>query len=442
MNYREACSYILNIPKFTSKNQPGNMKRLLEALGQPQNRFPVIHVAGTNGKGSVCAFLASILKEDHKRVGLFTSPHLVEVRERFQIQGQPVSEEVFLEGFLAVRQAVEHLMSEAPGQQEEFFHPTFFEWLFAMSTVIFAREGVEFAVMETGLGGRLDATNVVEHPYLTVITSISLDHTEILGDTIEKIAREKAGIIKDNVPLVYDGREERAARVIEEEAEKHKTLCRALKNGMYEIFMNNHKNIDFSLDTGYYLYNDITVSSPAEYQAANASLAVMAAEVLYREYGIGTGTPDREMLLRGIRKTRWPGRMEEVLPDVFLDGGHNAAGIAEFTNTVEKFQDNRDITLLFSAVKEKDYEHMVKTLCDRIHFQTAVVTQVQGPRAVKAETLCEEFHKYTDRNVVCCPDIRKAFLQARQYQEDGMLFCVGSLYLVGELKELLKEEEQ
>lgn len=433
MNYQEACEYILNIPKFTSKNRPENIRRLLEQLGNPQERYAVIHVAGTNGKGSVCAFLSSILQEDGKRVGLFSSPHLVTINERFRIQGIPVEDKVFLEAFETVKEAAEQLLA----QDEEFCHPTFFEWLFAMGALLFAKEKVEYAIMETGLGGRLDATNAVDHPVLTVITSISLDHTEYLGDTVEQIAWEKAGILKKGIPVVFDGREERVRKVIEEEAAKQNARGYALLPGMYEIFMNTDKNIDFSLDTGYYLYNDIAVSSPADYQAINASLAVMAAEVLYKEHRICM-----ETLLSGIRKTRWPGRMEEILPDVFLDGGHNAAGIAEFTNTVEKFQNDREITLLFSAVKEKDYEHMIKTLCDKIHFKTAVVTEVKGPRAVEAEELAALFRKYSDRSVECYADTAEAFSRALACRGDGVLFCAGSLYLVGEVKGLLAADSQ
>lgn len=433
MNYQEACKYILNIPKFTSKNRPENIRKLLGQLGNPQEQYAVVHVAGTNGKGSVCAFLSSILREDGKRVGLFSSPHLVTINERFRIQGIPVNDEMFLEAFETVKEAAERLLA----QDEEFCHPTFFEWLFAMGALLFAREKVEYAIMETGLGGRLDATNAVDHPVLTVITSISLDHTEYLGDTVEKIAWEKAGILKKGVPVVFDGREERVRKVIEEEAAKQNARGYALLPGMYEIFMNTDKNIDFSLDTGYYLYNDIAVQSPADYQAINASLAVMAAEVLYKEHRICM-----ETLLSGIRKTRWPGRMEEVLPDVFLDGGHNAAGIAEFTNTVEKFQNDREITLLFSAVKEKDYEHMIKTLCDKIHFKTAVVTEVKGPRAVEAEELAALFERYSDRRVECYADNAEAFSRALECRGDGVLFCAGSLYLVGEVKRLLAADSQ
>jgi len=438
MDYQKACDYILGIPKFTSKNRPENIRMLLEALGSPDEQYKIIHVAGTNGKGSVCAFLSSILREEGKRTGLFTSPHLVDIRERFRVEGEPVSEALFLEAFREVKEAVDKLLSENEQRPEEdaFFHPTFFEWVYAMGTVIFRAEQVEYAVMETGLGGRLDATNSVKHPVLTILTSISLDHTEILGDTIEQIAWEKAGIIKDGVPVVCDGRSKEALRVIREEARKHGAELFSLEEDMYEIFINTHKNIDFSLNSVYDLYNDIRVNSPAEYQAVNASLAIMAAEVLFNGQALA-----KESVINGIENTRWPGRMEEVLPNVFLDGGHNAAGIAEFTHTAERFQKEYKISLLFSAVKEKDYERMIATLCDKIHFSSIYVTKVNTPRAAAAEELAELFRTYSDVEPVCCKDAEEGLVRALEEKGDGILFCAGSLYLIGELKELLMKKD-
>ena len=204
MTYEEAEAYINSVPKFTSKNKPENTLELIRRIGHPERKMKVIHVAGTNGKGSVCAFLSSMMTAGGKRCGLFTSPHLVKMNERFQINNIPVSDEIFLGAYDKVMKIVKEM------QEDGFYHPAYFELLFAIGMVIFEEEGVEYLVLETGLGGRLDATNIVEHPIVTVITSISLDHTEILGDTIEEIAGEKAGIIKLRVPVVYDGREKRA----------------------------------------------------------------------------------------------------------------------------------------------------------------------------------------------------------------------------------------
>ena len=190
MNYEEAVAYILDVPKFTKKNTLDNTRAVLERLGRPDRRMKLIHVAGTNGKGSVCAYLASILKAAGKKTGLFTSPHLAVINERFQMDQEMISDELFLEGFEAVMEAVHALLEERP---DTFSHPTFFELLFLMGMYLFDKYGMEYAVLETGLGGRFDATNVIEKPLVSVITSISLDHTEYLGDTHALIAGEKQG---------------------------------------------------------------------------------------------------------------------------------------------------------------------------------------------------------------------------------------------------------
>lgn len=191
--FQKAVEYLLSIPKFTKKNSLEHTKELLHILGNPQENMKILHVAGSNGKGSVCMFLDHILRAGGKETGLFTSPHLEDIRERFVINGEMCTKEEFLGAYGEVSEAVEII------KKKNFPHPTFFEFIFAMGMVLFSRAGVEYAVLETGLGGRLDATNSIEHPLITVITSISLEHTEILGDTIEQIAGEKAGILKPGV---------------------------------------------------------------------------------------------------------------------------------------------------------------------------------------------------------------------------------------------------
>ena len=219
MNYKQAVDYIEETPKFTTKNSLDHTKECLRRLGSPQERFRVIHVAGTNGKGSTCAFLASVLKEAGISCGLFTSPHLVEITERFQIQEEPVSREKFLEAFHKVKEMVDALVAEG------IHHPTYFEMLFLMGMVIFADAGVDYVMLETGLGGRMDATTSIENPLACVITSVSLDHMQYLGNTVEEIAGEKAGIIVPGVPVIYDGNDPRTAQVIREKAKELESPC-------------------------------------------------------------------------------------------------------------------------------------------------------------------------------------------------------------------------
>ena len=220
MTYSEAVDYILDIPKFTKKNDAAHTKAFLKTLGDPQRKMRIIHVAGTNGKGSVCAYLDGMLRSEQKRTGLFTSPHLVKINERIVIDGQMISDERFLEVFEETMQAVDKM------KEAGLSHPTFFEFLFGMAVLAFAESGVEYAVLETGLGGRLDATNAVESPAASVITSIGFDHEQYLGDTLEKIASEKAGIIKPHVPVYYAQTTGESDSVIEKEAKKRGSFCK------------------------------------------------------------------------------------------------------------------------------------------------------------------------------------------------------------------------
>lgn len=431
MTYTEAVEYILSVPKFTKKNKMENTVELMERLGRPERSMKIIHVAGTNGKGSVCAFLSTMLVKAGKETGLFTSPHLVKINERFQINNEPVSDEDFLAAYRRVQAVVEEM------QKDGFAHPTYFELLFALAMVLFKEKRMEYVVLETGLGGRLDATNMVEKPLATVITSISLDHTEILGDTIEKIAFEKAGIIKPHVPVIYDGHCKEAEQVIRKRAEELDAPAFGLHEEMYEILANTEKSIDFSMNSGYYEHTEVTVPYLAHYQVINSALALLAMDAIDQKREISI-----ETRIQAIRETAWQGRMETVLPGVVFDGAHNADGVREFVRTVQRVQRERRVTLLFSAVMEKNYEKMIQTICEQTELSCVTVTEIPGDRNVSAGKLAEIFRKYTKAPVKAVLKIADAFDAAMEEKRDGMLFCVGSLYLVGELKSLLRERQK
>lgn len=426
MNYTEAVDYIESTPKFTKKNNPENTRELLCRIGRPERKMKVIHVAGTNGKGSVCAFLSTILTEAGHRTGLFTSPHLVEITERFAIDGEQASGEEFARAFTRVKQVIDEMVADG------FAHPAYFETLFAVGLLIFEEREVEYLVLETGLGGRLDATNLVERPIACVITSISLDHMEYLGDTVAKIAGEKAGIIKESVPVVYDGRDPDAAAVIAAQAEKMHARAYRYDASMCQILGKTDKSIDFLLDSGYDEKMNVTVPYLAPYQVVNSSLALIALRVIDPERTISTA-----QAAAGIARTRWPGRMETVMPGVVLDGAHNADGIKEFIRTIQGVSGK--VSLLFSAVADKEYERMIQEICEGVSLSSVVVTQVGGSRIVPAEELAGVFRKYTSAPVTAKANVREAFETALAGRGDGMLFCAGSLYLVGELKALLAE---
>ena len=430
MTYKEAEAYINSVPKFTSKNKPENTMELIRRLGHPERHMKVIHVAGTNGKGSVCAFLSSMLTEGGKRTGLFTSPHLVKINERFQINNEPVSDEIFLDAYERVMKLVEEM------QKDGFYHPAYFELLFAIGMVIFEKAQVEYLILETGLGGRLDATNIVEKPVVTVITSISLDHTEILGDTIEEIAGEKAGIIKQGIPIVYDGREKRAEKVILQKAEEENAKAVPLYEEKLSIQGSTDHSVDYLFDELFYQGHVITVPYLAPYQVRNSALALLAMEEIDPQHEIGL-----ETRLQAIRDTRWQGRMETVLPGVIVDGAHNEDGVHEFVRTLRQVGSSRRIVMLFSAVVEKNYEKMVHTICDTGCIQEVVVTEIHGSRIVPAEELAAVFRKFTSVPVTAISSIEEAFDTAMEKKGDGLLFCVGSLYLVGEVKKVIEEKK-
>ena len=430
MTYKEAEAYINSVPKFTSKNKPENTMELIRRIGHPEKNMKVIHVAGTNGKGSVCAFLSSILTEGGKRTGLFTSPHLVKINERFQINNEPVNDEVFLKAYEKIMKIVKEM------QEDGFYHPAYFELLFAIGMVIFEEAKVEYLILETGLGGKLDATNIVEKPIVSIITSISLDHTEILGDTIEQIAGEKAGIIKNGVPIVYDGREKKAEKVILETARKQGAKAVPLYEENLHIQTSTDRSIEYTFEEPFYQDCVITVPYLAPYQVRNSALALLAMEEIDPQHEIS-----REVRLDAIHHTKWQGRMETVLPGVIVDGAHNEDGVHEFVRTLQRVSKERSIVMLFSAVVEKNYEKMVRTICETGCLQEVVVTEIQGSRIVPAEELAEVFRKYTNVPVTAISEIEDAFDCAMEKKGDGLLFCVGSLYLVGEVKKVIEEKK-
>ena len=431
MNYEEAVAYIEETPKFTTKNKLSHTKECLRRLGNPEKKFRVIHVAGTNGKGSTCAFLTSIFREAGYSCGLFTSPHLVTINERFQINEQNIDDDTFLSAFLKVRALADELVAEGS------YHPTYFEMLFLMGMVIFADAGVDYVMLETGLGGRLDATTAVEEPAACVITSISFDHMQYLGNTIREIAGEKAGIIVPGVPVIFDGNDPEAAKVIRDQAEKLGSPWFEVKREDAEIKGITCGGIDFSVKNGYYGNTVFSIPFIARYQVMNASLVLKTVEVLKQQISI-----PEDAVKKGLLETRWQGRMETVLPGVIVDGAHNEDGVEKFVETAEHFQKEYPLTLLFSAVDDKDYTDMIRTILGRIRFRHVVVTQVGGYRKVPAEALAEIFRREGCPSAQAFEDTEAAFRAALSLKgEDGMLFCVGSLYLVGEIKELLRKED-
>ena len=418
VNYNEIVNYIEEIPKFTVKNPPEHTKEMLRRLGNPQDSIKVIHVAGTNGKGSTCAYLASMLSAGGYKTGLFTSPHLVKINDRFRINGEVMSDEDFVISFLKVKEVIDQ------AKEDGYAHPSYFETLFLMGVDYYYRKKVDYLVLETGLGGGKDPTNCVEKPLACIITSISIDHVQYLGDTIPAIASEKAGIIKPGVPIIFDGHVEDAANVIEARAAELNSPSYKLMPNQYELKEQTRNGIKFEFEG-----TELQIPYIAEYQMMNASLAYFTMKNLQSIHGIND-----DKLKEGIKNVTWPGRMETILPGVIVDGAHNADGVAQFVKTVHQFRQNNRVVLLFSAVSDKEYDKMIKLICEDIKPHAVVTTQITGERQVTAEVLAGLFKEYGAENVISVEEVGEALKKALELQQDGMVFCVGSLYLIGEIK--------
>lgn len=442
-SYAEAEQFLEAVPRFTKKNLMKETREFYAYIQRCENGIygeknlgKVIHVAGTNGKGSVCAFLQSICIESGYRTGMFTSPHLVTTRERFCIDGVILSEEKFLEAFCWLSDRITEYRHIRPE-----YCPTYFERLFFMGVYVFAKAGVDIMILETGLGGRLDTTNVVKNPAVTVITEIGLDHMAYLGDTIEQIASEKAGIIKPGVPVVFSDRKRAVSDVICTKAAELGCECHAVSENDYKINEIQKKFIDFSVGSRYYDYGRLIANTTAVYQAENAAVAVRTCEVLKRTCGLQQFTV--ESIKDGISRMHWACRMEEVSDRVWIDGAHNEDGIAAFVQSLrqspffrnpENAEKDRCV-LIFSVVRDKQYDKMAEMLCGLPMVTDFVLTQIPGERGAELEEIRKVFERYVDRNtrkIYTYEKIADALAFGLSVRGDmGVVYIVGSLYLAG-----------
>ena len=425
---KKARDYLLGIPLWTKKkNTLDEVRHFLKELGNPDEQLNIIHVAGTNGKGSVCADLTAMLMEAGYHVGTFVSPHLTDVTERFLVDGVPVEEAGFSESFARVKAVTDRLTAEG------YAHPTFFEFVFLMAMDLYGRRKPDFVVLETGLGGRLDTTNVIRHPLACVITSISLDHTQYLGDTVELIAAEKAGIIKPGIPVVYDNNDRAAGSVIAAAADR-------LGSAAYGLTAEDSCR---------------GVSFAAPYQAMNAALAVKVLEILEIE-GVNA-----EVCRKALASVHWTGRMQQVAPNVWVDGAHNPGGIRAFIQAVKAqnglaVQEKQSaqqpdqgeqnaadmhpqIQLLFAAVSDKDYHEMIRLLCTELSPERVTVVQLKSERGLQADALARQFEDAGCSHVTAFDSTKDALKHVLSEKKEGdHLYMVGSLYLIGEILEDLK----
>jgi dihydrofolate synthase/folylpolyglutamate synthase len=421
MNYNEAVNLIETSMKFGCRPGLDRTAKLLDMLGNPHKRLRLIHVAGTNGKGSTVVMIANVLRSAGYSTGTYISPHLYRNTERMTIDGKEISEEDFVKYSMEVFDMVK-LMGEQ-GLEE----PTQFEMYTAMAFLYFERKKVDFAVIEAGLGGRFDATNVMD-PMLSVITSISYDHTEILGDSIEKIAYEKAGIIKKGSAVVmYPQLFPEAAAVIEEVCrEKKATLVKADEAViMPKDYSPNGQVIDFKyLD---FDIKDMKLPLIGDHQLKNTAVALTAIAELDR-MGHAVST---EAVRKGIETVKWPCRLSIVStePLILIDGAHNEDGIDSLYNALTKYFNSRKIIFVIGMLKDKDYGYAIRKLMPIAHY--AVATEPLSERSLSAYEMAEALRPYCS-SASAEPDIAKAIEKAVElYDEDSMICICGSLYLAG-----------
>jgi dihydrofolate synthase/folylpolyglutamate synthase len=370
---------------------------------------------------------------------MFISPHLITTRERFVIDANIISEEEFLEAFNWLNGKIAEY-----GQTRGSYAPTYFERLFFMGCYIFSKAEPDVTILETGLGGRLDTTNVVKNPALTIITEIGFDHMEYLGSTLEEIAGEKAGIIKENSPVVFSDRKREVSVVLEKKAGEKGCNYYPVSKKDYKINEIKKKSIDFSVTSLYYNYVSLVINTTALYQVENAAIAYRACEVLKHECGFERLT--QKSVADGIANMHWMGRMDEVRPDVYIDGAHNEDGIEAFAASIEAARgaigDNKCV-IVFSVVKDKRYDKMIEALCGIDFVTDFVFTHIPSQRGANLDEISQVFGKYnkTKARLHTYEDIEEAVIQSLQLKgEGGRVYIVGSLYLAGIVEDIFRRQ--
>ncbi len=406
MTYAQAVRFLYSLGNEvqTAKFDLERITRLLDALGDPHRACRWVHVAGTNGKGSTCAMIESGLRAAGNRTGLYTSPHLVEATERIQIAGEAISQAQFAEIFNEVHETAERMLAE--GSLD--LHPTYFETVTAMAFVVFARSDLDIAVLEVGMGGRLDATNVVS-PVLSIITPIDFDHQSFLGHTLSQIAAEKAGILKPGVPAIFAEQPQEVESVLRAHAQGPYTLSRdwAITNLMLDARGSRFRLRD----------QDVVCPLAGEHQVENARTAAIALDQL-------GASPV------GIAATRWPGRLERISerPETILDGAHNLAGTRALAAYIQRFYSGRRIWLVYGVMRDKDTDSMARLLFPLA--QRVIVTAPTNSRAMPPESIRAP-------GAIVTHSVPEALEISRHAEPGDVVLITGSLFVVGEARALL-----
>ncbi|VDN46826.1 conserved protein of unknown function [Petrocella atlantisensis] len=428
MTFEDIVNEIVETPRF--RKLPGFVviKALIRKIGYMEN-IPVVHVAGTNGKGSVVMMMASILQSAGYKVGTFTSPHLVDIRERIRINNQMISKDAFTKIYRRLYKYMEALALEG------YEKASFFEIIFAMALMYFDKEKPDIIILETGIGGRLDTTNALNNKILTIITNISLDHTQILGETLQAIAYEKSGIMRSNIPVVlYNTIEEVNDTVRSAAAEINAPYVEVLPFDA-EIIVRNQESIDFSLRNKYYEYETIHMNTAGDYQIDNAKIAITGMHMLQQQFKF-----TKSDVIEGINNFKWLGRMTYITPGILLDGAHNKEGIEAFVNHIDRHEKHKTIDLVFVCMDDKQDIEMIEILCNIKRLRSVFIPREKYIKAQKEERLRLLFRQNGFENVYLIDQLKDLIVKRRKdMKDDQLLCCVGSLYLVGDIIKIIEE---
>lgn len=411
MTYEEALEYIHGVSWTFCKPGLERISELCERLGNPEKKLRFVHVAGTNGKGSFCSMLDSVLRAAGYKVGLYTSPYIREFNERMRVDGKNIDNEALADITERVRPIAEAMTDK----------PTEFELITAIAFQYFYEAGCDVVILEAGMGGRLDSTNVIREPYLSVITGIALDHTDYLGDTVEKIALEKAGIIKDTSPILYGGEDDAAREVIRE-------VARERASTFYDVDYKRIENLTSTLDGSVFDFedfNEIGISLLGLYQPKNATLVLSAVKIL-RKVGLNIPT---DAVKHGLSVAKWPARFEIICRDplVIFDGAHNPQGISSAVASIQHYFGDEKVYVLTGVLRDKDHNFIAGEL-SKIADRAFTLTPM-SPRALSAEDYAKELSSF-GVDATPFPDIGAALLAAKAEAKanNKPLVCLGSLY--------------
>lgn len=427
-----AIEKIHEFSKFGSVLGLERMTELLSLLGNPQDQLKVIHVAGTNGKGSVCRYIYSVLLEEGYKTGIYISPFIENFNERIEIDQVCINDEDLAAYTDRVLEAVSIMIKE--GLQS----PTEFEVITALALLYFKEKACDYVVLEVGLGGSGDSTNVCREPLMTVITSISMDHMDRLGNTIEEIAAEKAGIIKDGCPVVTSASDARALRVIERTAEEHKSMFFETTNLPIRITEEGISGSCFDVDIQGVPFEGVRITMAGRHQIDNAVAAMCALSIMEER---GEVRVSRRALYAGLAAARQPGRMEvfteEKGPITIIDGAHNPDGAKALKEAIGSFCTDKKILMVIGVLADKDVKGMMDHFTDMT--EDFIVTQPDNPRRLKAESLADMLRS---RGCTCieAPDIKQAYKEACQRKDKyDVIIYAGSLYMIGKVRTMIRK---